>query len=97
LNPIDDLIGPESEGILLLARRCREHHDVGAEGVGEFDGHVAEAAKPMTPTFLPDPTPQCRSGEYVVIPAHSSGAAPAGSSVSGTRRTKCSSTTIRSE
>ena len=26
------------------------------------------------PTFLPSVAPQCRSGEYVVIPAHSSGA-----------------------
>ncbi len=30
---------------------------------------------PTTPTFLPGPTCQWRSGEYVVIPAHSSGAA----------------------
>lgn len=29
---------------------------------------------PTTPTFLPGPTCQWRSGEYVVIPAHSSGA-----------------------
>src|SRR5438309_9138472 len=53
--------------------------------------------KPTTPTFLPLPTPQCRSGEYVVIPAHNSGAVPARSRFGGTRKTKCSSTTTRSE
>ena len=46
------------------------------------------------PTFLPGPAFQWRSGEYVVMPAHSSGAAAAGSSEAGTRSTKCSSTTI---
>ncbi len=32
--------------------------------------------RPTTPTFLPLVTPQWRIGEYVVIPAHRSGAAP---------------------
>ena len=52
---------------------------------------------PTTPTFCPLPTFQWRSGEYVVMPAQSSGAAPAGSSPSGTRSTKASSTTMLSE
>ena len=41
--------------------------------------------RPTTATFLPGPAPQRRSGEYVVMPAHSSGAAAAGSMPSGTR------------
>ena len=49
------------------------------------------------PTFLPGPAPQWRSGEYSVMPAHSSGAAAAGSSFGETRSTKCSLTTILSE
>ena len=53
--------------------------------------------RPTTPTFLPLVTPQWRSGEYVVIPAQSSGAAPARSRLAGTRRTKRSSTTMLSE
>src|SRR4029077_3266534 len=34
---------------------------------------------PTIPTFCPFPTFHCRIGEYVVIPAHNSGAAPPGS------------------
>ncbi|MNN68459.1 hypothetical protein D3C81_1841710 [compost metagenome] len=32
---------------------------------------------PTTPTFLPGPAPQWRSGDQVVMPAHSSGATAA--------------------
>src|SRR5439155_26345683 len=53
--------------------------------------------RPTTPTFLPLPTPQWRIGEYVVIPAQRSGAAPATFRFEGTRRTKCSSTTMLAE
>ena len=49
------------------------------------------------PTFLPGPTFQCRSGEYVVMPAHSSGAVAARSSLSETRSVNDSLTVIRSE
>jgi hypothetical protein len=49
--------------------------------------------RPTTATRLPGPAPQRRSGEYVVMPAHSSGAAAAGSMPSGTRSTKPASTT----
>jgi hypothetical protein len=52
---------------------------------------------PTTPTFFPLATSQCRIGEYVVIPAHSSGAAPAGSRFGGIRTTNRSSTTMLSE
>ena len=39
--------------------------------------------KPTTATLEPGPTPERRSGEYVVIPAHSRGAASARSMSSG--------------
>ena len=50
--------------------------------------------RPTTPTRWPGPTCQWRSGEYVVIPAQSRGAAAAGFSFSDTRSTKSWSTTI---
>jgi hypothetical protein len=49
---------------------------------------------PTTATFLPGPAFQCLSGEYVVMPAHSSGAASSRARPSGMRRTKFSSTTM---
>src|SRR5260370_5844633 len=52
---------------------------------------------PTIPTFCPGPTFQWRSGEYVVMPAHNSGAVAAGSRLSGTFSTYDSSTTILSE
>ena len=39
------------------------------------------------PTFWPLPTFQWRSGEYVVTPAHNSGAVPARSNFAETRKT----------
>ena len=48
---------------------------------------------PTTATFLPGPAPQWRSGEYVVMPAQSSGAATSSSMPSGIRTTKSSVTT----
>src|SRR5262249_13753267 len=52
---------------------------------------------PTTPTFFPLRMRQWRIGEYVVIPAQRSGAAPAMSRFEGNRKTKCSSTTMPSE
>src|SRR5262245_47669607 len=52
---------------------------------------------PTTPTFCPLPTFQCRSGEYVVIPAQSSGAVPARFASFRSFSTNASSTTMRSE
>ena len=49
---------------------------------------------PTTPTRFPLAAPQCLSGEYMVIPAHSSGATAARSSFGGTRRQNASSTTM---
>jgi hypothetical protein len=51
---------------------------------------------PTTPTFLPLVTPQCRIGEYVVIPAQSSGAVPQ-DQIRGTLSTNRSFTTMLSE
>ena len=49
------------------------------------------------PTFFPAVTPQWRRGEYVVIPAHRSGATPGRLRLAGTRSTNLSSTTMRFE
>jgi hypothetical protein len=46
------------------------------------------------PTFLPGPAPQCFRGEYVVMPAHSSGEAAALSRLPGTFSTKSSVTVM---
>ncbi len=48
---------------------------------------------PTTATERPVPAPHRRSGEYVVMPAHSSGAATSSSIASGMRSTKRSLTT----
>ena len=48
---------------------------------------------PTTATRRPGPAPQRLSGTYVVIPAHSSGAATSSSIASGTRTTMLSLTT----
>jgi hypothetical protein len=53
--------------------------------------------RPTMPTFLPVVTPQWWSGEYVVMPAQSSGAAASRSRFFGMERTKRSSTTMESE
>ena len=50
---------------------------------------------PTMPTFMPGPTFQWRSGDQVVMPAHSKGAAAARSSPSGTFTTNLSDTTMR--
>src|SRR3989339_1682649 len=52
---------------------------------------------PRTPTRVPLPTPQRRRGEYVVIPAQSSGAARARGKSGEILSTYGSSTTIREE
>ncbi len=52
---------------------------------------------PTMPTFFPWVAPHLRSGEYVVIPAHSSGAACAGSRFAGTLSVNASSQTMLSE
>ena len=48
---------------------------------------------PTTPTRSPAFTFHCRSGDQVVMPAHKSGAAAAGSSPAGMRSVKRSDTT----
>src|SRR5271165_3897424 len=49
---------------------------------------------PTTPTLLPFPAFQCRSGEYVVIPAHNSGAVAARFRFAGIFSVYASSATI---
>ncbi len=53
--------------------------------------------RPTTATLLPGPTFQWRSGDQLVMPAHSRGAAPARSRLSGILSTNLSETTIRSD
>ena len=53
--------------------------------------------RPITATLLHLPTFQWRSGDQVVMPAHSSGAADFGSSLSEMVTTNLSETTMRSE
>src|SRR5258707_4112225 len=43
-----------------------------------FNPMCPKPPNPTTPTLLPLPTFQCRSGDYVVIPAHNNGATAAG-------------------
>src|ERR1035437_4868477 len=93
----DDLVRSEPGCVFLLLRRSREDDNVRSERVRNLHAHVPESSRPTTPTFLPLLTPQWRIGEYVVIPAQSKGAAPAGSRFEGTRRTNLWSTTMRSE
>jgi hypothetical protein len=49
--------------------------------------------RPTTPIRCPGPAFQCRSGDQVVMPAHSKGAAPARSSLGEIRRANGSVTT----
>ena len=49
---------------------------------------------PTTATLEPSVTPHVRSGEYVVMPAHSSGVVAAGSRFSGMCSANASDTTI---
>ena len=51
----------------------------------KLSAHVTEPPRPTTPTFFPLATPQCRMGEYVVIPAQRSGGVAAMSRFEGTR------------
>ena len=39
------VVRAETQAVLLLLQRLREHGDLGAEGVGDPDGHVTEAAE----------------------------------------------------
>ena len=39
------MVGAEAQAVLLLLQRLRQHGDLGAERVGDLDGHVAQAAE----------------------------------------------------
>jgi H+-translocating NAD(P) transhydrogenase subunit beta len=65
--------------------------------LASFTATWPKPPKPTTPTFWPGPTFQCRNGEYVVMPAQSSGATAARFRLEGTRNTKRWSTTILPE
>ena len=59
------LVRAEREGVLFLARRRRQHGDVGPETQRQFHAHVAEAAeaRPRRPSARADlPVAQRRTG-----------------------------------
>lgn len=93
----DDLVRAEAQRVLRLAGRGVNTSTCAPKARASFVPMWPSPPNPTIPTLLPAPTPARRSGEYVVIPAHSSEAAPAGSSFDGTRSTKRSSTTMLSE
>ena len=39
------VVGAQAQPVFLLLQRLRQHGDLGAHGVGDLDGHVAEAAQ----------------------------------------------------
>ena len=45
-------VGAQPQSVFRFVRRRRKQHDVGAEGMGEFDPHVAEAAETHDANFL---------------------------------------------
>ncbi len=68
------VIGAQRSGRITLGFGGGKGHHLGPHGVGQLDPHMPQAADADHADFLPGPTCQWRSGEYVVIPAHSSGA-----------------------
>ena len=73
----NDFIRTEAKRIIFLVRRSGEDSDVRSERMSKFHRHMTETTETDHSYLLPLPTPQWRIGEYVVIPAHRSGAAPA--------------------
>src|SRR5207253_7806924 len=93
----DDFVGAQPQRVLLFVRRGGKHDTCAPNASANFTAIWPNPPRPTTPTFFPLPTPQWRMGEYVVIPAQSSGAVPARFKFVGTRSTKSSSTTMLSE
>ena len=62
----------------------------------KLHAHMSQTAQPHSDSSLLFVTHQCRIGEYVVIPAHSSGATPARFRFGGTLSANASSTTMLS-
>jgi hypothetical protein len=61
----DDLIGSEAKGVVPLAGRSGEHHNMRSESVGELDAHVAESTETDHPDLLAlgyTPVPHGRVG-----------------------------------
>src|SRR5918994_1797808 len=93
----DNFISSKMNRIILFILRSGKYNDVSAKCMSKLHRHVSKPTKTNSPTFLPVVTLQCSIGEYVVIPAHSSGATPARLRLVGTCRTKWSLTTMLSE
>ena len=82
---------------LSAFQRLRQNTDFGTELVGEFDAQVAEPGQTDDRNPGARADAGTRSGEYVVIPAHSRGAASARSMSSGIFTTKSSVVTMSLE
>src|SRR5262249_28739837 len=92
----DYLVGAKAERVLSLLGRCGENDDMGPERMGELHGHVAEPAETDDADLLSlghVPVAQGREGRD---PGAEQRRGPR-LRFEGTRRTKCSSTTMLAE
>ena len=92
----DDFVSPKSERVFLLVG-SGEDNNVGSERMSKLHTHVAQSAESDHPNLVALGDAPVAHGRVGGDPAHRSGAAPARSSLDGTRRTKRSSTTMLSE
>lgn len=67
----------QCSGCLALGFGCSERDHVCTHRMCQLDAHVAQAADTDYSDLWPGPTFQWRSGDQVVMPAHSSGATAA--------------------
>ena len=83
----DDVVGAEFAGRGELDSDVVKTFTSAPIALASFTAMWPRPPRPTTPTTSPSSTSKWRSGEKVVMPAQSSGAAAAGSRLSGTRRT----------
>ena len=58
-----EMVGAQALAIGLLLERLAENCDLRAEGVGDFDAHVAQTAEADDRDVFSGPACQCLSGE----------------------------------
>ena len=88
------MLGAEAQAVLLLGERLAEDRDLGSHRGRDLHGDVSEPAHADDRDLLPAPIRQCCNGEYVVIPAHSNGAASSQLEAVGNLHDEASLTTI---
>jgi hypothetical protein len=93
----NDLVCAEAKRVFCFVRRSGKHYGIGAERMSKLYRHMTYPAKTYHTNLLAFGNAQCRMGEYVVIPAQRRGAVPPRFRSEGTRKTKCSLTSILSE